>query len=151
MSLISALFGRAKSVERVNRAIRGAGLQPEGFQEAVRFAIVRLVKDRLGLPQRGEPREPERATLDESLDRAARLFAYCFLGRKDWEERFTDSEDQERLLALAEAAPEGLEGSVVSLALLSGYAHETLAARFEAVVDEAVVDEAGVDEGAEGG
>jgi hypothetical protein len=74
--------------------------------------------------------------LDEALARAARLFAYCFLGPRDWEERFTDAAEQERLLALAEAGPEGLEGRVVSLALLSGYAHESLAARFEAVVEE---------------
>jgi hypothetical protein len=134
--MLLSLFGRARSLERVNSALRGATLQPEGFQEAVRLALVRLVKDSLGLPQRGEPREPERATLDEALARAARLFAYCFLGPRDWEERFTDAAEQERLLALAEAGPEGLEGRVVSLALLSGYAHESLAARFEAVVEE---------------
>ena len=38
-------------------------------------------------------------------------------------------------MALATAGPAGLEGRVVSLALLSGYAHESLAARFEAVVE----------------
>lgn len=132
--MLLSLFGRTRSLERVNAALRGAMLQPEGFQEAVRLALVRLVKDSLGLPQRGEPREPERAALDESLARAARLFAYCYLGPPDWNDRFTDGAEQERLLSLATEGPEGVEGRVVSLALLSGYAHESLAQRFEAVV-----------------
>jgi hypothetical protein len=49
---------------------------------------------------------------------------------------FTDTAEQERLLALAEAGPEGIEGRVVSLALLSGYAHESLAQSFEAVTQD---------------
>jgi len=134
--VLLSLFGRARSLERVNSALRGATLQPEGFQEAVRLALVRLVKDGLGLPQQGEPREPERRPLDEALARAGRLFAYCYLGPGDWNDRFTDGEEQERLLALALEAPEGLEGRVVSLALLSGYAHESLAARFETELDD---------------
>lgn len=129
--MLLSLFGRSRSLERVNSALRGAALQPEGFQEAVRLALVRLVKDGLGLPQQGEPREAVRGPLDEALARSARLFAYCYLGPKDWEDRFTDTAEQERLLALAGEGPEGLEGRVVSLALLSGYAHESLAARFE--------------------
>jgi hypothetical protein len=131
--VLLSLFGRARSLERVNSALRGAMLQPEGFQEAVRLALVRLAKDSLGLPQRGEPREAERGELDAALARAARLFAYCFLGSRDWQDRFTDAAEQERLLALAEAGPEGLEGRVISLALLSGYAHESLSQRFETV------------------
>ena len=134
--MLLSLFGRSRSLERVNTALRGAALQPEGFQEAVRLTLVRLAKGSLGLPQQGEPREAVRAPLDEALARAARLFAYCYLGARDWEERFTDAAEQERLLALAEAGPEGLEGRVVSLALLSGYAHESLANRFETVTEE---------------
>jgi hypothetical protein len=87
-----------------------------------------------GVEQRGEPREAVRGSLDEALARATRLFAYCYLGRRDWDDRFTDTVEQERLLALAEAGPEGIEGRVVSLALLSGYGHESLARRFEAIV-----------------
>jgi len=135
--VLLSVFGRARSLERVNSALRSATLQPEGFQEAVRLALVRLVKDGLGLPQQGEPREPERAPLDEALARAGRLFAYCYLGPADWDDRFTDRPEQERLLSLAEQGPEGLEGRVVSLALISGYAHESLAARFETVAGEA--------------
>jgi hypothetical protein len=132
--LLLSLFGRARSLERVNSALRGAALQPEGFPEAVRLTLVRLVKDSLGVEQRGEPREAVRGSLDEALARATRLFAYCYLGRRDWDDRFTDTVEQERLLALAEAGPEGIEGRVVSLALLSGYGHESLARRFEAIV-----------------
>ena len=134
--MLLSLFGRSRSLERVNSALRGAALQPEGFPESVRLALVRLVKDTLGLEQRGEPREAARASLDETLARAARLFAYCYLGQRDWDDRFTDTAEQERLLSLATAGPEGLEGRVVSLALISGYAHESLAARFEAVVED---------------
>lgn len=133
--MLLSLFGRSRSLERVNSALRGAMLQPEGFQEAARLAIVRLVKDSLGLPQLGEPREGQRAQLDETLARAARLFAYCYLGPADWNDRFTDGAEMERLLSLAETGPEGVEGRVVSLALLSGYAHESLAARFETETD----------------
>ncbi len=134
--MLLSLFGRSRSLERVNSALRGAMLQPEGFPEAVRLALVRLVKDSLGLEQRGEPREAARGSLDEALARATRLFAYCYLGRRDWDDRFTDTAELERLLSLATAGPEGLEGRVVSLALLSGYAHESLASRFEAVVED---------------
>ena len=79
---------------------------------------------------------PERVPLDEVLRRAGRLFAYCYLGPEDWNERFNDGTEQERLLSLATAGPEGIEGRVVSLALLSGYAHESLTVRFEIDSDE---------------
>jgi hypothetical protein len=43
--------------------------------------------------------------------------------------------EQERRLALAEQAPEGREARIVSLALLTGQAHPSLAERFEASLD----------------
>ncbi len=101
----------------------------------MRLTLVRLTKDALGLPQRGEPRGAGEAELQAGLDAAARLFAYCFLGPDDYRERNQDAEAQERRLALAEAAPDGREARIVSLALLTGHAHASLSERFEASVE----------------
>ncbi len=110
-------------------------MDPYGIPEAVRLTLVRLTKDALGLPQRGEPRGPDEGQLQQALGEAARLFAFCFLGPDDYEQRNQDAMEQERRLALAEAAPEGREARIVSLALLSNHAHASLAERFETVVE----------------
>jgi len=133
--MLSRLFGRARSLQQFDRALGETGLAPQGFQEGLRLALVRLVKEAQGLPQRGEPRGPAEQALDQALAVAARLFAYCYLGPREYAERLDDGAEQERRLGFAEAAPEGLEARVVSLALLSGYAHESLAARFEAELE----------------
>lgn len=99
------------------------------------MTLVRLTKDALGLPQRGEPRGPGEGALQTGLEEASRLFAYCFLGPDDYRERNQDAEAQERRLALAAAAPDGREARIVSLALLTGHAHASLAERFEASIE----------------
>ena len=100
----------------------------------MRLTLVLLTKEACGLPQRGEPRGADEARLHEALEQDARLFAYCFLGPDDYGERCPDGAAQETRLALAEAAPEGREARIVSLALLTQHAHASLADRFEASV-----------------
>lgn len=134
--LINWLFGRTRSLERLNRALRETGLEPQGFPEALRLALLRLVKDAQGLPQRGEPAGPAEQALAQALEGAARLFALCYFGPRDYVERNEDLAQQEARLAVATEAPEGLDARIISLALLSGYAHDSIAARFEAVVEE---------------
>lgn len=133
--MFSRLFGRTRSLQQLNRGLSEAGLVAEGFDEPVRLTLVRLVKEAQGLPQRGEPSGEAAERLRRGLSEAALLFGYCYLGPKDFGERRDDAAEQERRLALAIEAPEGLEARIVSLALLSGYAHESLAARFEASFD----------------
>lgn len=93
---------------------------------------MRLTKEAAGLPQRGEPTGGDWQRLEAALEADARLFAFCFLGPGDYAERNDDGVAQAARLDLAEAAPEGREARIVSLALLTGHAHETLAERFEA-------------------
>lgn len=129
--MFSRLFGRTRSLQQLNRGLGEVGLMAEGFDEPVRLTLVRLVKEAQGLPQRGEPGGETGERLRLALYDAARLFGYCYLGPKDYGERRDDGEEQERRLALATEASEGLEARIVTLALLSGYAHDSLAARFE--------------------
>ncbi len=134
--MLSRLFGRTRSLQQLNRALGEVGLVADGFQEAARLTLIRLVKEAQGLPQRGEPSGEAAARLQAALGSAAHFFAYCFLGAQDYGERLEDGEAQERRLALALEAPEGLEARIVSLALISGYAHESLAARFETTLED---------------
>lgn len=133
--MFSRLFGRTRSLQQINRGFSEVGLVAEGFDEPVRLTLVRLVKEAQGLPQRGEPSGAAADRLQRGLSEAALLFGYCYLGPKDYGERRDDGGEQERRLALAIEAPEGLEARIVSLALISGYAHESLAARFETSFD----------------
>lgn len=100
----------------------------------MRLTLVRLTKEAAGLPQRGEPAGGDWQRLEAALEADARLFAFCFLGPDDYAERNADGADQAARLELAEVAPAGREARIVSLALLTGHAHATLAARFEASV-----------------
>ncbi len=131
-------FGGTVSLEWLDQGLEATGLSPSGFPEPLRLAMVRLTKDAMGLPQRGEPMGAAAQPLIETLHRSGRLFAYCYQGH----EGFADGQGEPEADALrarldvAAEAPEALDARIVSLALLSGYAHPEIASRYEAEVDD---------------
>jgi hypothetical protein len=116
------LFGKARNQERFDDYLRAAGLHPHALDEAVKLTVLRLLKDR-----------PEGEGLNSELRAAAALLVYCILGPKDFTEKngAEAAAEQERRLALAEEAGEGLDALIVLLALHSGLADEGIAARFD--------------------
>lgn len=131
-------FGGTVSLEWLDQGLESAGLSPSGFPEPLRLAIVRLVKDAMGLPQRGEPKGAAAQPLIQTLHQGGRLFAYCYQGQEGFADGqgATEAEAMRGRLDVAAEAPEALDARIISLALLSGYAHPEVAARFEAEVDE---------------
>ncbi|GAB5467940.1 MAG: hypothetical protein Kilf2KO_09700 [Rhodospirillales bacterium] len=127
-------FGGTLSLEWLDQGLEACGLAPGGFPEPLRLTMVRLTKDAMDLPQRGEPKGPAAEPLIAALAQVARLFAYCYQGEEDFAERQGTAAATAEAARLAAAldAPEGLDARVVSLALLSGYAHPDIAARYEA-------------------
>ncbi len=130
-------FGGSVSLEWLDQGLEAAGLSADGFPEPLRLAMVRLTKDAMGLPQRGEPKGPAAQPLIEALHRCGRLFAYCYVGAEDFADRHGQIEADllEARLAAASEAPEGLDARVISLSLLSGFAHPEIAERYEAEVE----------------
>ncbi len=131
-------FGGSVSLEWLDQGLEAAGLSPSGFPEPLRLALVRLTKDAMGLPQRGEPKGAAAKPLIEALNRNGRLFAYCYQGHVGFQDRegSEQAESMQSRLQVAAEAPEGLDARVISLALLSGYAHPDIAALYEAEVEE---------------
>jgi len=131
-------FGGSLSLEWLDQGLDSTGLAASGFPEPLRLALVRLTKDALGFPQRGEPKGAAARPLIEALHASGRLFAYCYMGCRDFTERHGEEEARplQARLDVAAAAPEGLDARVVSLALLSGFAHDEVAERFETEVPE---------------
>ncbi len=131
-------FGGSVSLEWLDQGLEAAGLIASGFPEPVRLALVRLTKDAMGLPQRGEPKGAAAQPLIEALNRSGRLFAFCYRGRAGFADILgkAEAETLQARLDGAAQAPEGLDARVVSLALLSGFAHPDVAALYETEVED---------------
>lgn len=102
------LFGRSEDLRSLDAALRAADLHPALVPEGVKLTIVNLMKDRW-------PDEPPA----HAYPPVAELFAYCVAGPDAFErtngiERLSDAE---RRLEAALDAPEGLDASIVLLAL----------------------------------
>ena len=126
-------FGSSLSLEWLDRGLQAAGLSPGGFPEPLRLALVRLTKGALDLPQRGEPKGAAAEPLIAALYDSATLFAFCYQGTEGFADRSGEAMAKyfDERLSMAGDTPESLEARVVSLALLSGYAHPGIAARYE--------------------
>ncbi len=139
MNILGKLFfGGTVSLEWLDQGLEAAGLSPGGFPESLRLALVRLTKDAMGLPQRGEPKGAAARPLIEALHDSGGLFAFCYQGIEDAAERLGEAEARKMLarLELAAEAPESLDARIISLALLSGYAHGDISERYQAEVAE---------------
>lgn len=133
--MLFGLFGlreRSRHLQILDDHLRAAGVHPLLIPEEVKLTVLKFLKAGPGLDRDSQPNEP-------ALAEAGRLLAYCFAGREEYvESNGAGAEaEQERKLALALEAGEGIEARIVMLALASGIAHESIAARFELEAGEA--------------
>jgi hypothetical protein len=117
------IFGRSQELQRLDRAIRAAGLNPRGVPEAVKLTILKQLKE-ASLGRAPEPR---------ACAAAAELIAYCVLGR----DAFTQSNDAEltgsveaRLVDALETGY-GLDARLVLLTLHAGLTHASVVERYK--------------------
>lgn len=127
--MLFGLFGlreRSRHLQILDDHLRSAGVHPLLIPEEVKMTVLKFIKAGPGLDLDSKPNEP-------ALAESGRLLAYCFAGPEEYiESNGPGSEtEQERKLALALEAGEGIEARIVMLALASGIAHESIAARFE--------------------
>lgn len=127
--MLFGLFGlreRSKHQQILDDHLRASGVHPQLVPEEVKLTVLKFVKAGPGLELGSKPNEP-------ALAEAGRLLAYCFAGREEYVSSNGpgSDEEQERRLALALEAGEGIEARIVMLALASGIAHDSIAARFD--------------------
>lgn len=115
------LFGRSREVQRLDFAVRAAGLHPALVPDAVKITTLKLLKD-----NRGEAPDPEACAY------AAELLAYCLLGPA----HFAEVNDPARTGAVearmeaALEAGESLDARLVLLALHAGVVAPGVVERF---------------------
>jgi len=121
------IFGRSEELQRLDRALRAAGLNPRGVAEAVKLTTLKQIKEaNLGRV----PDLPAGAA-------AAELIAYCALGR----EAFTQSngssqtENVEARLVDAIETGYGLDARLVLLALHAGLFHASVVERYKLSIE----------------
>ncbi len=117
---------RSRYLQILEDHLRAAGVHPLLIPEEVKMTVVKFIKAGPGLDSGGQPNEP-------ALAEAARLLAYCFAGAEEYVESNGPGSEapEERKLAMALEAGDGLEAQIVLLALASGVAHESIAERFD--------------------
>lgn len=112
------LFGRGAELERLDLALRAAGLHPRAVPDAVKLTTVKLLKEAGGSDQR-------------SCGAAAVLLAYCILGPQ----AFTaanggaQTEAMEMRLATACESGRGLDAGLVLLTMHAGLIHPNVVER----------------------
>ena len=117
------LFGRSREVQRLDFALRAAGLHPGLMPDAVKITLLKLLKEERG----GVAASPEACAY------AGELLAYCMLGSAHFTEA-NDSQRTEVLEARMEAAleaGESLDARLVLLALHAGVAAPRVIERYE--------------------
>jgi len=118
------LFGRSPALRALDRALREAGVHPVLVPEAVKLTILKLHKN-----------EAESVTNlgEDGCAEAARLFAYCMLGRDQFfaDNSVSDAEQVERRVEAAIAAGDSLDAQIILLALHSGLIDAEIADRID--------------------
>lgn len=118
------IFGRANSLKAFDQTLRDIGMHPRVVPEAVKLAAVRLVE--------ASPGATGRAT-DADYVHGAMLLGYCILGQ----DQFTANTGlgpasvADSRVEAAITSGEGLDASLILLALHSGAIHPDLAERFD--------------------
>lgn len=121
------IFGRSQEVQRLDRALRTAGLHPRLMPDAVKIATLKQLK----LARDG-------TDADEAACRAAAtLLSYCMLGPQEFADANGDGTRafvESRIEAAIEVG-ESLDARLVLLALHAGVAHPEVIERHQLAAD----------------
>jgi hypothetical protein len=111
------VFGRSEDLRSLDRALRAFDLHPNLVPDAVKLAALNVLKD-----ARGE--DPT----TEDYTEAAALIAYCALGRQTFlsSNGTVAASATERRIEAALEAGDGLDASLILLALHSAIMHPAL-------------------------
>ena len=116
------IFGRSQELQRLDRALRAAGLNPRAVAEPVKLTTLKQLKEaNLG-----------RAPDPGACAAAAELIAYCAMGR----EAFMQSNGADRIqsvearLADSVETGYGLDARLVLLTLHAGMIHSSVVERY---------------------
>jgi len=121
------IFGRSEELQRLDRALRAAGLNPRGVPEAVKLTTLKQIKEaNLG-----------RAPDLPACAAASELIAYCALGREAFAQASgsNQTESVETRLVDAIETGYGLDARLVLLVLHAGLVHPSVIERYQLAVD----------------
>jgi hypothetical protein len=124
---IFGIFGRSQEMQRLDDALRAAGLHPRAVSDAVKLTTLKQLKEANG----GTPSD---ALL---LASAAELIGYCVLGGRAFAEA-NDAERTEAVEARLVAAIDlgrGLDARLVLLTLHAGIAHPSVVEQYRLVAE----------------
>lgn len=118
------LFGRSPAFRALDRALREAGVHPALVPEAVKLTILKLQKNEAGTVA---------SLAEDGCVEAARLFAYCMLGREQFiaANSVSEAEGIERRVEAAIAAGDSLDAQLILLAVHSGLIDADIADRID--------------------
>ena len=121
------LFGRAAELERLDLALRAAGLHPRAVSDAVKLTTVKLLKES------GGGSVPDQ----RSCAAAAALLGYCMLGSQAFTavNGAAHTEAMEIRLAAACETGRGLDAHLVLLTMQAGLIHPTVVERYQLTME----------------
>lgn len=113
-----SLFGRSRDIQRLDDALRAAGLHPAVVPEAVKLTVLKLLAD-----ARQDP---------AALRHAADLLAHVMLGAEDHATAVGPEAvaDAERRIEQAVAAGDSADARLILLCLQAGVAQPSVVRRF---------------------
>jgi len=118
-----ALFGRSREVQRLDAALRTAGLHPALVPDAVKIAALKLLKEA------GYGANPDPSVCGEAAD----ILAYCMLGDRAFQETngLSVQRSLQARLQTALDAGDSLDAHLVLLTLHAGVIHPALMKRYD--------------------
>ena len=117
---IFGIFGRSQEIQRLDRALRAAGLHPRAVADAVKIATVKQLRQ-------------ENSALPERESEAAELIAYCAQGANGFalNNGVARTEAVEARIERAIENGTSLDARLVLLTLHAKLAHPSVIARYE--------------------
>jgi len=127
MFLRLGLFRRSREVERLDFGLRSFGVDARAVPDAVKFTVVKLIKDATG----------QRVADEASCHIASELLAYCMMG----DTTFATINDPDQVVSAqarigdALAEPDGTDAQLILLSLHAGLIDPEVVERFEIAAD----------------